>query len=321
MSVKNQNQSPYRSRKKTQVKKNDSAIAYQNKDIASKVMAEEFKGKTFAVYGIDVPKIKRVGPTNLPAIEVNELRLDNLFELEDGSYAIVDYESRYAEENKNKYLGYIARIAQRLYNENGRFPLIRFIIIYTADVEKGATIPHLNMGCMTMKLEEAFLSDIDSKEIYDGIKHKMDHNISLVDEDLMRLIIYPLTFKGNQAKRKAINDTIELVDRIDEESASLFVYKCILAFTDKVIDRETAQEIRRRIGMMTQVEQIIEQEKIDAVNEAVEKAVKSEQAKAEQTMEQIAKNMFLDDDSIEKISRCVGLSMARLEEVIAPLKI
>ena len=73
-------------------------------------MAEEFKGKTFAVYGIDVPKIKRVGPTNLPAIEVNELRLDNLFELEDGSYAIVDYESRYAEENKNKYLGYIARM-------------------------------------------------------------------------------------------------------------------------------------------------------------------------------------------------------------------
>ena len=42
-------------------------------------MADEFKGKTFAVYGIDVPEIVDVRPTNLPAVEANELRLDNLF--------------------------------------------------------------------------------------------------------------------------------------------------------------------------------------------------------------------------------------------------
>ena len=40
--------------------------------------------------------------------------------------------------------------------------------------------------------------------------------------------------------------------------------------------------------MMTQVEQIIEQEKIDAVNEAV----MNERAKAEQTMEQIVINLY-----------------------------
>lgn len=43
--------------------KEASEIAYQNKDIAS--------------------KIKAVLPTNIPAIKVNELRLDNLLELED----------------------------------------------------------------------------------------------------------------------------------------------------------------------------------------------------------------------------------------------
>ena len=30
------------------------SIAWQNKDIVSKLLAEQFKGKTFAVYGIDV---------------------------------------------------------------------------------------------------------------------------------------------------------------------------------------------------------------------------------------------------------------------------
>ena len=294
---------------------NNSAIAYQNKDIVSKVMAEEFKGKTFAVYGIDVPKVKRAAPTNLPLIEANELKLDNLFELEDGSYAIVDYESEYSEKNKKKYIGYIARIAQRLYNENGCFPRLKLIIIYTADVKPGTTDPYLDMDSVKLELTEAFLSGLDSKEIYENIKSKLDIGIPLSDEDLMRLIIYPLTFEGVDEKRNAINVAIELTKRINYEKVAVFVYKCLLAFTDKVIDKETAQRIRREIGM-TKVEQIIEQEKIDAVNEAV----KIERARADHAAEQIAINLYKAGDSIEKISECVGISLTRLEEIFAPFK-
>jgi hypothetical protein len=72
---------------------NTSSIAYQNKDIASKVFAENFKGKSLKVYGLDVPKVVQVLPTNLPEITANELRIDNLFLLEDGTLAIIDYES------------------------------------------------------------------------------------------------------------------------------------------------------------------------------------------------------------------------------------
>lgn len=39
----------------------DCSIAYQNKDIASKYLGESLKNKTFAVYGIDVPKIENKG--------------------------------------------------------------------------------------------------------------------------------------------------------------------------------------------------------------------------------------------------------------------
>jgi hypothetical protein len=69
---------------------NTSSIAYQNKDIASKVFAENFKGKSLKVYGLDVPKVVQVLPTNLPEITANELRIDNLFLLEDGTLAIID---------------------------------------------------------------------------------------------------------------------------------------------------------------------------------------------------------------------------------------
>lgn len=88
-------------------------IAYQNKDITSKIMGENLKDKSFAVYGIDVPKVRQVLPTNLPAIEANELRLDNLFLLEDGSLALVDYESDYDSGDKVKYLDYISRTVKR----------------------------------------------------------------------------------------------------------------------------------------------------------------------------------------------------------------
>ena len=87
-------------------KKNDhdTSVAWQNKDITSKILAQEFGGKSFAVYGIDIPAVERAEPTDLPAIEANELRMDNLLTLADGSLAIVDYESGYLAENKVKYL-------------------------------------------------------------------------------------------------------------------------------------------------------------------------------------------------------------------------
>lgn len=52
-------------------------IAYQNKDVTAKVMAEALKGKSLAPFGIHQLKIVDILPTNLPVIESNELRLDN----------------------------------------------------------------------------------------------------------------------------------------------------------------------------------------------------------------------------------------------------
>ena len=59
-------------------------IVYQNKDILFKILGQTYKEKNFAAYGIDLPKIA-----------ANEKSIDNLFLLENGTYAIVDYESVY----------------------------------------------------------------------------------------------------------------------------------------------------------------------------------------------------------------------------------
>ena len=197
-------------------------IAYQNKDITSKILAEEFKGKSFAVYGVDIPKIVSVEPTNLPAIEANELRMDNLFLLEDGSYLLVDYESAYDEANKVKYLGYVVRVSQRLYNKN----------------------PILDVGCNKFEITEAFLSEIDSETVWQRVSGTISSGKLLDSTEVMELIIYPLSFPRMEDKQQAVGDMISLVSKLEDERTKRFVLKCLLVFADKIIKDEDSKRIK-----------------------------------------------------------------------------
>ena len=156
--------------------KNKNEITYHNKDVLSKILAENFKDKSLKVYGIDVPKIKQILPTNLPEIQVNEMRLDNLFLLEDDSVAIIDYESEVKWENQLKYLNYIVRILER-YKKDEMPKKIRMIVIYTADVE---TAPEeFSAGCLTLKMERTFLRKIDSEGEREELTRRLKEKLPL----------------------------------------------------------------------------------------------------------------------------------------------
>ncbi len=43
-------------------------IVYQNKDILFKILGQSYKEKSFAAYGIDLPPIRELLPTDLPKI-------------------------------------------------------------------------------------------------------------------------------------------------------------------------------------------------------------------------------------------------------------
>ena len=49
-------------------------IVYQNKDIEFKMISETFKEKSFTAYGLNLPKIKAVLPTNLSVVFANEIK-------------------------------------------------------------------------------------------------------------------------------------------------------------------------------------------------------------------------------------------------------
>lgn len=244
-------------------------IAYQNKDITSKMLAENFKGKTFRIYGLDLPEIRQVLPTNLPAVKANELRLDNLFELADGTVAVVDYESDYDEADKVKYLNYLTGIANRYLQEKKKCPVLRMIVIYTGDITRDQVSAEYHIGAVRLTVETAFLSELHSEEIYQRLKRKVEKNEKLDNEELMEFIILPLSYPKKEDKEKNLHQTVDLAVQIRDREQQLFILSGILVFSDKLIDRETANKIRRAIEM-TQVAQIFEEEKQQALTQAAQ---------------------------------------------------
>ena len=53
--------------------------------------------------------------------------MDNLFLLEDGTLAAVDYESEDSIKNRIKYVNYIGRVMERFYRDTKKIPDIRLI--------------------------------------------------------------------------------------------------------------------------------------------------------------------------------------------------
>ena len=250
----------------------DTEIAYQNKDIFSKYMGERMLNKSFQAYGLSLPKIVRVEPTNLPTIQANELRIDNLFELADGTFAIVDYESDYDEKNKLKYAGYLTGVLTRCYEQHGTFPILRMIVIYTADVARGTTKDELDAGALRLRMDTAFLSDLSGDEIFQRLSTKIAQGEPFDDTDCMQFMIAPLTYRTKEAKQAAVRKAYELSNQIADEETVSFLLPGIIVFCEKVIDEATYDKIKERIRM-TRMGQEFEEEKREAVETEQEKTI------------------------------------------------
>lgn len=280
-------------------------IAYQNKDVTSKVLAEGLKNKSLEVYGVHLPQIVDVMPTNLPVIEANELRLDNLFRFSDGSYGIVDYESEFDETDKITYLNYLARVAKRLLKDNKNIKL-HMIVLYTTNVECVNT--ELDMGCLKLRIHAGYLSGIDAPEVLKNIANKVRRHETLSDEELMQIIVLPLAGKNIKERQKYLKEVIDTAKTLESKEQQVFALAGILVFSDKIIEKEYAEKIRRWI-QMTQVGRIIEREKEEAVREAVEKV----ERKAER--QKMAFKMLLKGEKPEDVVEKTGLTKEEVEEL------
>lgn len=87
------------------------------------------------------------------------------------------------------------------------------IIIYTADVVRGTTNPQLDMGSFKFNITEAFLSELDHEKIWQSVSAKVNAEIDISQEEMMQLIVYPLTFKEVVYKQASVRNVIKLVKK------------------------------------------------------------------------------------------------------------
>ena len=262
-------------------------------------------------------------------IQADELRLDNLFLLEDGSLAIIDYESDYKAKNKLKYLNYVVRIAEKYYDEYRTNLSIRVLILYTADVTREQTADCLDLKSVTITIQQAFLSEINSEEVRESLSQKIRNGEPLTDEEMMQFIILPLTCKGKEKKNEMIETLFSLSKEVKDEAVQLFLLSGILVFTDKVIDEDLAKKMKGWISM-TKVARLFEEEKQQAIAKERQQAQKErekerQQARKEkqqaidQAAEQTARSLLKNDVSIEIIMNAVPLTRKEIEKIRAEL--
>ena len=230
-------------------------IAWQNKDIISKVLAETLKDSHLRLFGLELPRIRRLLPTNLPAVELNELRIDNIYELVDDSLALVDYESEYREEDKLKYGGYLIRISIRYKKERKPYPVIHMIVIYTADVRRDQVKTVLDRDGYRIRIIPVFLSELDSEEIRERLNRKVKKGKQLTEQELMEFILLPLSYPSKEKKLEILKEQISLAEEVKDIQTSRFLAAGLVAFSDKIVDADTREEVRRLLKL-TQIEKM-----------------------------------------------------------------
>ena len=245
-------------------------IVYQNKDVTSKVFADMFGEKSLNVYGLNLPRVKRILPTNLPVIEANERRPDAVIEFVDGSFAVIDYESVFREEKMITYGEYLLRLAARLTKDGIPFTKIRMVVIYTADVTRDQVITRYDREGFTIRTEAAFLSELDSECIRAKLNAKVKAGEPLSDEELMEFIILPLSYRSKEKKKEILTEAVELAGQIRDSKTSTFILSGLMVFSDKIIDEETREKIRRSI-QMTQIEKMIRDEEAQKYEKLIAK--------------------------------------------------
>ena len=233
-------------------------------------------------------------------------------------------------------LSYVARLIKREYNRNKVIPKIHVIIIYTADVSPGTTVPMLDIGDGQLKLIEVFLTSWNADEILDGIEGKIKNGGLPSVREQLQLMMCPLSVKGTKGKNTVIRRCIGITEAISDEHLQRKIYAGILVFCDKFINPKESEKVRRYLRM-TKVEQIFLREQEEAVKKAVdENTVKvtrevtkqvteqvTEQVTAKVTIEvsestakRIAKNLLDSGMTKEDVSSPTGLDMNKINSLL-----
>ena len=97
--------------------------------------------------------------------------------------------------------------------------------------------PVFDCGCLTLRPKQVFLSRMDSGAVFDAIRQKIHSGIVLTDDELMKLVVLPLSVPGSERKTQLFDETSALAGNIPDEEQRAFVLSAMTLATDGFISR------------------------------------------------------------------------------------
>ena len=280
-------------------------ITWTNKDLISKILADTFGAGSFRVYGVNLPPIAEYLPTELPTIEATDRMTDRLFRLTDGSYLLVDFESAYKQKNFIKYLQYISRILTKYLTEAHPIRL-RLLVIFTGDVYSAPAV--FRTDCVTLRVEQAYLSHIDGDVEYDRLLKKISAGIRLTEEDQMKLILLPLTYPDKNRKIEMIDTVVDAVTMISEDEQKRFLLAGLCVTANKYITELQTDRIEVMLRM-TKVGQKI-------YNDWKKQTISYGNEREQQGINRVAQNMLRHGYDEASVMEMTGLTQAQLDGLL-----
>ena len=96
--------------------------------------------------------------------------------------------------------------------------------------------PVFDCGCLTLRPKQVFLSRMDSGAVFDAIRQKIHSGIVLTDDDLMKLVVLPLSIPGSEGKTQLFDEISSLAGKIPDEEQRAFVLSAMTLAADRFIN-------------------------------------------------------------------------------------
>lgn len=128
----------------------------------------------------------------------------------------------------------------------------------------------------------------------------------------MKLVIYPLTYRGRKAQQEAVSEAVDIAETIKDDEQLRKIESGLLVFADKIISNQDIERIIGRLSM-TKIERWYDERQ----KKAVEVAVENEQKKSKSEKEEIVIKLLKTGVSESQVSEGTGFTVEEIRAIAA----
>lgn len=215
--------------------------------------------ETFAEKGLEffnIPgKVKSIGFTELPTLEINDMIMDFTFLMEDDTYIHLEFQTTdKGKDDLRRFKYYETALEWKTKKE------VKTYVIYTNGISNPRT--SYNSGFNSFQVKAITMINLDGDKILEDLITKTKSKITLSDLDLLNLIFVPV-MGGNHPVSSKIITAFKILQsqNIDKENITAMLF----AFANKFLNEKDLNKIREMIRMTKLGKMIYEDGKLKGV--------------------------------------------------------